>query len=942
METEINEVAEILKTVWPEWKILERLDNGSFGEVYKAVRNDLAGPIMSAIKVIQVPCSDQEAAAIRAEGYSQEQTDEYFSKIVQDYTSEIQTMVSLKGYTNIVAIDDYKIIHLEKNRQWFLFIRMELLKNVDFIGMDEAETIQLGIDICTALEVCREKSIVHRDIKPGNILVNDTGNYKLADFGVAKKMDNAAKGFSTKGTPNYMAPEVYKAMVRDTDLNAAAKADIYSLGLVLYWICNGSRLPFVPDKQILNPSDRADALTRRIQGEQLPPLKNISESLQQVIQKACAYDPNERFQSASAMKKALQSLNDHGKTEKKGKKKRTVYSAAAAVVLVIFALAYMLYHSSDSGKSEDTCHIILSVSDSFGANDYTAAKKIIKNRLDILSANRDYEMKEQNGKLDLQFPASAFSSKGVEYTLRAYITRPIRLYLMDQENHSAYAEVLPSDLAETELIRGAIPGVTASEYGIQDEMYKYLKIRLTDDYIAQNSFLFQHGRKLVFTQDMEEFPDDYYNYYTFTAEETGTFYILNDDMEDRFYNLLIYNITGTKLAEAIYFSIDPQGYAVWETNRDETWGKLQCTPGELPDITETIVWNLGENATEGAILDFSKVLKIRLDALGTPYAFGKGQEGKADIYVRTETTHLNDSIVDILGKKASVQIRYENYRFTVYPSAFQYTSEDRPLLVLSELSNNDFSCYQTINKMALDNEETFYLYVNNYPVYIIEPSDGNKRNDIVDIKALSQINNGRIYEKEMTESDRWYTGFIRAVLETSNQISQYSSPTTLFVYNSGEEETVPYAPNLYHDIISKDALEAMRTILPEVSISYMEEEGNIIVFLHLIPDDQFSEKSVSLTEKLWKFLDASPAYVNQVIFLLTDEDFTDFERTRIIISKTWNDLWSLDTKTQFIPLEKAYHYTYICSGERMNSYEKKLEEKISKSPLFSEMGENWP
>lgn len=934
MEARMDETMEILKKIWPDWEILERLDHGSFGEVYKAVRKDLAGTVMSAIKVIRVPSSEEEEAAMRTEGYSREQTNEYFSKIVQDSTAEIQTMVSLKGYTNIVAIDDYKIIRQEESSQWFLFIRMELLGNVDFAGMDEAETIQLGIDICTALDVCRKKSIVHRDIKPENILINDTGNYKLADFGVSKKMDRAAKSFSIKGTPNYMAPEVCKAMLRHTDLDAAAKADIYSLGLVLYWICNGARLPFVPDKQLLKPSDKQEAFNRRIQGEQLPPLKHVSEGLQKIILKACAYNPEERFKSASEMKKALQLLNE--KEKKPVKKKRIIYAAATIAVLAVFILGFLHYRPFFSKSRENMYHIILSVSDSFGANDYAAAKKILKKRLDLLSENKEYDMKELNGKIDLHFPVSAFSPKGAEYTLKAYITRPIRLYLTDSVNSSVYDEVQPADLAEVELMEGAIPGVKASEYGIQDEKYKYLKIRLTDDYIAQHPVLFQEGRSLVFAQDMEAYPYNYYSYYTFKAEEAGTYYILNDDLEERFFRLLIYNITGTKYAEAFYITFDPNDTVTWETNRDPKWGKLQCAPDELPGATETIVWRKEEDVTEGSVLDFSRALKTRLDSLGTPYSFGTKQGDGIEIYAKVMTTHINAEILDMLGSKAVLQFRYQNYHSSFY-SDLQYSSEDMPLLNMAEFSDAEFSRYQELNKRAWDNQESFYLFVNNYPVYVIEPKEELNRSDVIQISGIGMIKNGQLHEKEITESDQWYPAFLRTLLETGDQMSSPPQLKNRFV-NTDSEESVSYAPCLYNDAIAKETVEKMRGILPDVTVDYSAQEGSLIVYLHLTPDDQFPEKAVSLTEQLWSELDFSPAYFTTAYFILADENADLFDLCRIVIFKTWNDLFlSMGNESDLI--EEAYRYRFLCTSVQLAPYAEELGENLSESHIFNEMGE---
>ena len=311
----MNQLLDKLSQIWPDWKIVEKIGEGSFGEVYKAVRRDFAGTTWSAIKAICIPKDEEEIEELKAEGYSLDQSYTYFRQVVKDYTHEIRLMDSVKGYTNVVSIDDYKIVESDDEMLWYIFIRMELLtplvKKAAVDEITEPEVIRAGIDLCSALDVCRKKNIVHRDIKPQNIFVNDEGNYKLGDFGVARSLNRTTNNLSKKGAPNYMAPELYNSALRETNIDDAAKVDIYSLGLVLYWMGNRSKLPFLPtDKQIATPEDRERAFIRRISGEALPGPAQVSPELQRIILKACAYKPEDRYASAEEMKKDLIRLRD--------------------------------------------------------------------------------------------------------------------------------------------------------------------------------------------------------------------------------------------------------------------------------------------------------------------------------------------------------------------------------------------------------------------------------------------------------------------------------------------------------------------------------------------------------------------------------------------------------------------------------------------------------
>lgn len=294
---------ELLKTIWPEWTLGERIGAGSYGEVYEAIRSDYNVEGHAAIKIISIPNSEAEVDSLRADGMDLEASKTYLQNVVTDFVNEIQLMVSLEGSPNIVDVKDYRVVEKTEGIGWYIFIRMELLTSFgEYISdkkLSEADVIKLGCDICTALEICEKQNIIHRDIKPGNILVHKNGTFKLGDFGIARKLVNVSGGLSQKGTRNYMAPEVATSTKYDK------RVDIYSLGLVLYRLLNEDRMPFLESKQLRSPLELERAIERRIQGEAIPIPIEASPEMADLILRACAFDPDKRFSSATEMKQAL-------------------------------------------------------------------------------------------------------------------------------------------------------------------------------------------------------------------------------------------------------------------------------------------------------------------------------------------------------------------------------------------------------------------------------------------------------------------------------------------------------------------------------------------------------------------------------------------------------------------------------------------------------------
>ena len=335
--------ATLVHEQWPAWQLEDCIGEGSYGVVYRARRTDLDSGPVAAIKVIEIPSDKQQLDELLAEGMTDDQSHSYLEEIVRDVTEEISLMEKVKGNTNIVSIEDYAIIHKPDSLRWTILIRMEmltpLLQYVSLHHLVEEEIIKLGTDLCTALAICEKNHIVHRDIKPENIFINRIGDFKLGDFGVAKSLEKITLGLSRKGTPNYMAPELYNRSVVTTDLRSGTRMDIYSIGLVLYWLSNRMRLPLLPSDRLLTPKDRSDAFLKRIQGQELPAPCEASPELARIILKACAYQPENRYEDADALKYDLMRISapdddSPTPTDTKAQRKKLVVLILLAVILL--------------------------------------------------------------------------------------------------------------------------------------------------------------------------------------------------------------------------------------------------------------------------------------------------------------------------------------------------------------------------------------------------------------------------------------------------------------------------------------------------------------------------------------------------------------------------------------------------------------------------------
>lgn len=296
---------------WAEWKIVEKIGEGSFGKVYKAQRSERGKSFYSAIKVIHIPGSQSELNSVRSEAGDDQSVREYFRNLVEECIQEISTMEYFRGNSHIVSVEDFKVLEYLDDIGWEISIRMEYLTSfMDYCAenqLTEKDVIKLGIDLSKALGYCRKLNIIHRDIKPENIFVSRFGDFKLGDFGIARELERTMSSFSKKGTYSYMAPEMYKGEKYDS------RVDIYSLGIVLYKLMNKNRLPFLNlEKQFITYRDKENALARRMSGEALKKPVDAGEDFSRIILKACAYRADDRYQTPEEFYNDLDDLQ-HGR-----------------------------------------------------------------------------------------------------------------------------------------------------------------------------------------------------------------------------------------------------------------------------------------------------------------------------------------------------------------------------------------------------------------------------------------------------------------------------------------------------------------------------------------------------------------------------------------------------------------------------------------------------
>ena len=267
------------ETLSHRYRLVARVAGGGMGEVYRG--HDLLLDRSVAVKILQPSlASDPE--------------------LVERFRAEARAAARLT-HPNIVGVHDWGC---EGERTYYMV--MEYVSGTDLRDVLVArgnlaprQAVEIVASVCDALHVAHSKGLVHRDVKPENILLNRAGEVKVADFGIAivADADRTSPGGMIPGTLRYLSPE----QARGGDATAAS--DLWAAGAVLSELLTG-----LPPLQ----GAGGELLQRRAHEPPRPPSswdKNIPSELDDIVMRACALDPMDRFASASEMAGALRRIS---------------------------------------------------------------------------------------------------------------------------------------------------------------------------------------------------------------------------------------------------------------------------------------------------------------------------------------------------------------------------------------------------------------------------------------------------------------------------------------------------------------------------------------------------------------------------------------------------------------------------------------------------------
>lgn len=252
------------------------------------------------VKTISIPPSQTQLEALLLTGAypNTEAARSYFLDLAQSVLQEVEVLNKLSGQRGFVPCLAYQVDPMEQDVGYDVYLispyRRSLERYLKRSPMTYLSAVNMGIDLCAALAVCRENGYLYVDLKPSNIFLTGEQEYYIGDLGFVSLDSLKYASLPDRYRSHYIPPEITDAYA---ELNPTM--DTYALGMVLYQVYNNGQLPFDSEES------RLALMERMAKGEPLPPPEFADSDMAAIIAKACAFDPSERWASPSQMGHAL-------------------------------------------------------------------------------------------------------------------------------------------------------------------------------------------------------------------------------------------------------------------------------------------------------------------------------------------------------------------------------------------------------------------------------------------------------------------------------------------------------------------------------------------------------------------------------------------------------------------------------------------------------------
>lgn len=901
-----------------KYQIGRVIGHGGFGITYEAVLLEHAGTKVAVKELFLEEYMERDTDVSEQVVFGSEGQRPVFEKIRDDFLKEAIILGILNKEPAVVdVIDRFKA-------NGTAYIVMEFVEGVTLLqywkehgNFQDLDIFKRMLPVIDALKKIHDNELIHGDISPENIMVQQDGTLKLIDFGAAASERNRNGSRAVKD--GYAPVELYSEGGR-----IGPWTDVYGLCASVYFCLTG-KVPETAVQRVLY-----DELEKP-SGQGI----KIDEGLERILWKGLSVDETERYQTMEELETELRQVIPE-------ERKRLPFPVAAAGVMILIGalgaaavLGYRSYREKNKFNGVETQKVLLLPEEDMTVNNYVEARQVVEERIQILAGTEPYSILDNTeGRLEIITPLSLYEDYDVwelyDLMISGNWNTELGKYV---EGDGTYLRlgIDQEDVVRTVLQTGANQKMTAEQAElIRPEVNKYIYLVLTDEKAKEVRQTFPKETILKLYLDFRNEESIHDALSVSVSEDGKELYLYGSFLQkSRFGELMVYNLTNPSFEQA--FQLYCEIAADWESPDDSMLtGEYQCREEEIPDPAVVVSYSQDEmsarNLSKGEWAYVLVNLKDRLDQFHIPYAIGSEKDDARQIVLKIRqedaSTFLLDSIMTkgneltISGKWADYGLNLSN-RTTVMELT---NGKDGTYCYSIRLAEGERDEFRKFTERLLEaGEEELYLVLGGY--YVAQCSLDVP---VTDGRILfDRICDGK--DSRITEDNRYLFDYLSTFVQDVNGFADYHPVRMICTDENGELSEVQNLPEA-RDVknFASEFLKKASSLYPQITYDeFPEQEMNdICVHLNLEVSDRLVSQALEMAETLYAEGNLKEGWLNNITFILCDEKEGDQETARIYFGKQQNS-----GKTD-------YTINVLFRGGRMDWYQSEMEKMLEEKEFY--------
>lgn len=907
-----------------KYRIEKMIGHGGFGITYEGVIVSHARTRIAIKELFISEYMERDVEISQEVRLKEESRRNWFEKAREDFLKEAIILGIMNKEPAVVNVID----RFKANGTAYIVMEFVTGKNLAQCVKDngvfsDKEIFRKMLPLASTLKKIHDNEVIHGDISPENIMVQEDGTLKLIDFGSAGNyMSREIVGRTIKD--GYASPEQY---VRDG--RVGPWTDVYGLCAALYYCITGKVPDSAAHRTLYDELEKPSGLGIKMDG-----------TLEEILWKGLELEVGQRYRTMEELENAVADVLPPEKKSMPVIIKGVLAVIAAGVLITGGGFGYQFYKEKNKFNGIETQKAVLIPTEEMTVSNFVEARQIVEERIQVLAGEEPYTVEEdKDGCLSIVTSLSIFEGYDApefyDMMISGTWNTEIGKYV---ESSGTYlrCSVSCEDFETVALQTGVNSRMTAEQSElIGAEANKYIYLVLTDEKAAQIREIFPEESILQLYLDFQT-EEDIHDSISVSVSQSGKELYLygNFIQKGRFGELLTYNLSQDTFEQD--FQLYCEIAADWESpDGSMLTGEYQRTESAITDPAVTVSYSQNQQST----LNLSKGewayilvnLKERLDQFQIPYAIGSEKDDSRQIVLKLQAEDATTFILDSLMEKGYMLTIAGRWREYGTPVSEKKGMTDGATM---EMIHREGESYQYCVRLDKENWKSFQQFTE-------ELLEGGMNELFIKIgeyyvaKCIidAPITDGRILfdrlcdeqESPITEENRYLLDYLSAFAVDISGFAYYDLDKISFTDEQGnvtghqEFQQEPYIQDFETEFLTKvSALYPQVTWENDLGI----KSNEIRIHLNLEVSDRFVSRALEMVEQIYKECEMEDGWLNNVTFVLTEENSEDSENAQIYFGKTQDE-------------RNDYMINVLFQNGRMEWYKDEMEAQLQENSFFS-------